>query len=57
MVIAGEEIRSTLTASFTSMGYCPQADALWEDITLKEHLTCYASIKGIPTERIEPLAE
>jgi len=30
------------------MGYCPQFDALLENLTAKEHLNLYAAIKGIP---------
>lgn len=29
------------------IGYCPQADALFEFLTVKEHLEMYASIKGV----------
>jgi ABC-type multidrug transport system ATPase subunit len=38
---------------FQHMGYCPQTDALWESITLEEHLTLYARIRGVPREDIE----
>jgi ATP-binding cassette subfamily A (ABC1) protein 3 len=30
------------------IGYCPQFDALLENLTAKEHLYLYAAIKGIP---------
>ncbi|XP_042305626.1 ABC-type organic anion transporter ABCA8-like isoform X2 [Sceloporus undulatus] len=29
------------------LGYCPQENALWSNLTVKEHLEIYASIKGI----------
>jgi ATP-binding cassette subfamily A (ABC1) protein 3 len=29
------------------IGYCPQFDAIFEGMTVKEHLEFYASIKGI----------
>ncbi|EGR31657.1 hypothetical protein IMG5_105060 [Ichthyophthirius multifiliis] len=31
-----------------NIGYCPQFDALLENLTAREHLNLYASIKGIP---------
>ena len=29
------------------MGYCPQINPLWPDITLQEHLQIYGAIKGL----------
>lgn len=34
------------------MGYCPQHDAQWKNITVREHLECYAAIRGVPTQEI-----
>lgn len=28
-----------------NIGYCPQADVLWEDLTVEQHLTFYARLK------------
>jgi ATP-binding cassette subfamily A (ABC1) protein 3 len=33
-----------------NIGYCPQFDALLDNLTAREHLNLYAAIKGIPTE-------
>ncbi|XP_053149567.1 ABC-type organic anion transporter ABCA8B-like isoform X2 [Hemicordylus capensis] len=33
------------TAGF--LGYCPQENALWPNLTMKEHLEIYAAVKGI----------
>lgn len=30
------------------IGFCPQFDVLWENLTVDEHLRFYARIKGIP---------
>ena len=35
------------------MGYCPQHDALFTDLTVKEHLVLFATIKGIAPAHIE----
>lgn len=29
------------------IGYCPQFDAIFEGMTVKEHLTFYAKMKGV----------
>ncbi|KAH0629326.1 hypothetical protein JD844_011310 [Phrynosoma platyrhinos] len=29
------------------LGYCPQENALWSNLTVKEHLEIYAAVKGI----------
>ncbi|XP_038064112.1 ATP-binding cassette sub-family A member 2-like isoform X2 [Patiria miniata] len=33
------------------IGYCPQFDALFDELTAREHLTLYARLKGIPTRQ------
>ena len=35
------------------IGFCPQFDVLWGDLTVKEHLEFYARVKGIPPEKEE----
>lgn len=37
-----------MNSAFQLLGYCPQHDALWKNITVREHLQCYASIRGVP---------
>ncbi|NWS77630.1 ABCAA protein, partial [Crotophaga sulcirostris] len=32
------------------LGYCPQEDLLWPDITVHEHLKVYAAVKGVSKE-------
>lgn len=31
-----------------SIGYCPQFDALFDDLTAREHLEMYTRLRGIP---------
>ncbi|XP_008492894.2 ATP-binding cassette sub-family A member 10 isoform X1 [Calypte anna] len=33
-----------------SLGYCPQEDPLWPDLTLHQHLKVYAAVKGVCKE-------
>ena len=37
---------------FETMGYCPQHDALWDNITVAEHIAGYAEIRGIRRDQI-----
>ena len=46
--ICGKNINSHTSDAFSKMGYCPQHDALWKNITVREHLQCYAAIRGVP---------
>jgi len=55
VMVGGYDIRSNMSEAFQTMGYCPQHDALWENITLKEHLICYAKIRGIPKDKIDEI--
>lgn len=51
--IAGFDIKNQLETVQLQIGYCPQFDILWEDLTVTEHLTFYAKIKGISNENVE----
>lgn len=31
-----------------SMGYCPQFDALYDELSPREHLVMYARFRGVP---------
>lgn len=50
--IGGTSITSNLSDAFKLLGYCPQHDALWKNITVREHLECYAAIRGVPHSHI-----
>jgi ATP-binding cassette subfamily A (ABC1) protein 3 len=39
------------------IGYCPQANILFEFMSVEEHVYFYASIKGIPITKIKGLVE
>ena len=36
-----------------SMGVCSQQDVLFDRLTVREHLTLYANLKGVPTAELE----
>ncbi|KAL4492594.1 hypothetical protein ABPG72_007707 [Tetrahymena utriculariae] len=55
--IAGYSVQNQLAEARQNIGYCPQFDALLENLTAREHLNLYAAIKGIPAEMREHLVE
>ena len=46
--IAGFDLSKDMNRVRYLIGYCPQFDSLLENLTSREHLELYASIKGIP---------
>jgi len=34
------------------MGVCPQHDVLWRNLTVREHLELYATLKGVPPSEV-----
>jgi ATP-binding cassette subfamily A (ABC1) protein 3 len=48
--VAGFDIVNNMTEARRSIGYCPQFDALLENITVEEHLELFTIIKGIPND-------
>ncbi|EAR99563.1 ABC transporter family protein (macronuclear) [Tetrahymena thermophila SB210] len=53
--IKGYDLRTQMSEAQKHIGYCPQFDALLENLTAREHLELYAAIKGIPYELREGL--
>ncbi|CAL1534216.1 unnamed protein product [Lymnaea stagnalis] len=53
VVVSGHNVRTHLLTVLECLGYCPQHDALWETITLEEHIKCFAAIKGIDPKRLD----
>jgi ATP-binding cassette subfamily A (ABC1) protein 3 len=56
-IIKGHDISKQLGEARKYIGYCPQFDALLDNLTAKEHLFLYAAIKGIPTEKRADVVE
>jgi len=53
----GENVVKDPAAAQRRMGYCPQANAIFDLLTAREHLTFYAEIKGVPSYEIPLLVE
>lgn len=55
--VAGFDIRNQLEAVQLQIGFCPQFDILWDNMTVIEHLQFYAQMKGITPDQIEQKVE
>lgn len=55
--ICGETVSSSMSSVFEAMGYCPQHDALWKNITVAEHIECYAEVRGVQEDQVKILTD
>ncbi|XP_062976120.1 ABC-type organic anion transporter ABCA8-like isoform X2 [Elgaria multicarinata webbii] len=46
-LVKGVDAAATEENTVGFLGYCPQENALWSNLTVKEHLEIYADVKGI----------
>lgn len=53
VLVAGNDVSSNAEQAYGHLGFCPQINALWDDITVEEHLRCYAQIKGVPPSSVK----
>jgi len=51
--IKGHDIQESVDIAYKMIGYCPQHDALWSSLTIREHLHVYGAIRGISKDQIE----
>lgn len=47
MYVSGMDVEQDISLIQQSIGVCPQADLLWDDLTAKEHIDIHAAFKGI----------
>ncbi|XP_037292721.1 ATP-binding cassette sub-family A member 5 isoform X2 [Manduca sexta] len=47
VMLGSQNIRESQASAFRMLGYCPQHDALWKNVTIREHIECYAAIRGV----------
>jgi ABC-type lipopolysaccharide export system ATPase subunit len=51
-LLAGLDVVTQQEAVRRLVGYCPQFDALFDNLTVREHLELYGRLKGIPPSQI-----
>ncbi|KAF7235417.1 ATP-binding cassette sub-family A member 8-A [Varanus komodoensis] len=47
MLIKGADVAAREENAIGFLGHCPQENALWSNLTMREHLEIYAAVKGI----------
>ncbi|XP_055968962.1 phospholipid-transporting ATPase ABCA7 [Sorex fumeus] len=55
-VLAGHSVAKDPTAAHLHMGYCPQFDAIFPQLTAREHLQLFARLRGIPEAQVAQTA-
>lgn len=51
-VFSKHSIASEMQKVHKCMGFCPQFDALFDELTASEHLTLYARLRGVPEKEL-----
>lgn len=52
-IINGRDIRKDINDIRSSIGFCPQHNILFEDLTVREHITFFSLLKGLAKEDVE----
>eukprot|EP00330_Aristerostoma_sp_ATCC50986_P009992 CAMPEP_0114584962 /NCGR_PEP_ID=MMETSP0125-20121206/8595_1 /TAXON_ID=485358 ORGANISM="Aristerostoma sp., Strain ATCC 50986" /NCGR_SAMPLE_ID=MMETSP0125 /ASSEMBLY_ACC=CAM_ASM_000245 /LENGTH=161 /DNA_ID=CAMNT_0001779743 /DNA_START=171 /DNA_END=656 /DNA_ORIENTATION=- len=47
VTINGQDISSNRKVIYQNIGYCPQHDVLWDELTAREHLRLYAKVRKV----------
>ena len=55
--LAGKDVLTQQIECRRMLGYCPQFDALFELLTVREHLELFAKIKGVPDSMLENVVQ
>ncbi|KAI3379412.1 hypothetical protein SNEBB_010475 [Seison nebaliae] len=55
--IDGINVIERATEAQTLIGYCPQIDAITENLTGREHLTLYCQLRGLPSNLVTSTVE
>ncbi|XXQ35415.1 ABC transporter domain-containing protein [Plasmodiophora brassicae] len=53
--IAGRDIVADIYGARKRAAYCPQFDALFDVLTVEQHLTMYCRIRGVPTKVVDTI--
>lgn len=52
-IVNGKDIRRDINFIRSSIGFCPQHNILFEDLTVREHIIFYSLLKGLPQEDVD----
>jgi ATP-binding cassette subfamily A (ABC1) protein 3 len=51
--VFGSSIRENMAGVRKILGVCPQHNILYQTLTVREHLSLYCAIKGVPSDQVE----
>lgn len=51
--INGKDIRKDMNAIRSSVGFCPQHNILFDNLTVREHITFFSLLKGLHKDDVE----
>lgn len=54
IIVSGKKV-DRLSDVTQTIGVCTQFDILWDDLTIREHLSFYSRIKGVPENKINAI--
>ena len=55
--ISGRQVHGSQSSALEKLGYCPQHDCIWPNLTIQEHLECFAEIRGIERNKVKIFVE
>ena len=53
LIVNGQSVPKDMDDIYKSLGFCPQHDILWDELTIAEHLLFYCRLRGIKNEKEE----
>ncbi|KAL0235765.1 hypothetical protein GEMRC1_002347 [Eukaryota sp. GEM-RC1] len=55
--VCGKNIRTDMSEIYKFLGVCPQADALYQRLSARDHLIFFANLKGYPKESVSGIVD
>ena len=54
--VGGSSIKKNMEKVQEQIGYCPQFDLVWNDLTVEEHLYFYSRLKNVQSDRCKEVS-
>lgn len=55
--VSGNSIKESIAKVQQLIGYCPQFDVLWSELTVEEHLYFYTKLKNVDNHRVKEIVD
>ncbi|KAL5277954.1 ABCA3.2 family protein [Megaselia abdita] len=56
-IVNGHDIRTNITSARQSMGFCPQHNVLFDDMSVRQHIIFFSRLKGVKGKEIDEEVE